>query len=161
MAKPVLVVPVVSTTFASYARLFGHLDKEALGWLLIDEAGQATPQNAVGALWRTQHAVVVGDPLQLEPVTTLPFRVEQAIRNELGATWAAASGSTQGNVKFAYCIWPTTESSYTGRSSGAPRSSGEDVAFPRSRRRNVTSSPHPTRPPAPHEHHTKTGSDSE
>jgi hypothetical protein len=91
------VVPVVSTTFASYARLFGHLGKESLGWLLIDEAGQATPQNAVGALWRTKRAVVVGDPLQLEPITTLPFRAEQAIRNDFGVDeqWSASSTSVQ------------------------------------------------------------------
>ena len=91
------VVPVVSTTFASYARLFGHLGREALGWLLIDEAGQATPQNAAGALWRTQRAVVVGDPLQLEPVTMLPFRAEQAIRRELGVDeqWLASRTSVQ------------------------------------------------------------------
>ena len=88
------VVPVVSTTFASYARLFGHLGKEALGWLLIDEAGQATPQNAVGALWRTKRAVVVGDPLQLEPITTLPFPAEQAIRNELGVDEQWTTGRT-------------------------------------------------------------------
>ncbi|MEH1125782.1 AAA domain-containing protein [Micromonospora sp. CPCC 206061] len=91
------VVPVVSTTFASYARLFGHLGKESLGWLLIDEAGQATPQNAVGALWRTKRAVVVGDPLQLEPITALPFRAEQAIRNDFGVDeqWLASRTSVQ------------------------------------------------------------------
>jgi hypothetical protein len=91
------VVPVVSTTFASYSRLFGNLAREALGWLLIDEAGQATPQNAVGALWRTRRAVVVGDPLQLEPITVLPFRAEQAIRLEYGVDeqWLTSHTSVQ------------------------------------------------------------------
>ncbi|MTD55533.1 damage-inducible protein [Amycolatopsis sp. RM579] len=91
------VVPVVSTTFASYARLFGHLGREALGWLLIDEAGQATPQNAAGALWRTRRAVVVGDPLQLEPITVLPFRAEQAIRREFDVDeqWLTSHTSVQ------------------------------------------------------------------
>jgi hypothetical protein len=91
------VVPVVSTTFASFARLFSHLGRETLGWLLIDEAGQATPQNAVGALWRSKRAVIVGDPLQLEPVTTLPFRAEQAIRRDHGVDeqWLSSRTSVQ------------------------------------------------------------------
>ncbi|PWV74484.1 DEAD/DEAH box helicase [Nocardia neocaledoniensis] len=91
------VVPVVSTTFASYGRLFSHLGREALGWLLIDEAGQATPQSAVGALWRTKRAVVVGDPLQLEPITSLPFSAEQGIRHELGVDeqWSPSRTSVQ------------------------------------------------------------------
>ena len=91
------MVPVVSTTFASFARLFSHLRQEALGWLLIDEAGQATPQNAVGALWRSKRAVVVGDPLQLEPITTLPFRAEQAIRGDhhVDEQWLSSRTSVQ------------------------------------------------------------------
>jgi hypothetical protein len=92
-----LVVPVVSTTFASVPRLFGRLGAEALGWLLVDEAGQATPQNAVGALWRCQRAVVVGDPLQLEPITTIPFEVEQALRAhyDVGEEWLTGRESVQ------------------------------------------------------------------
>ncbi len=91
------VVPVVSTTFASFARLFSHLGREDLGWLLIDESGQASPQVAVGALWRTRRAVIVGDPLQLEPVSTLPFRVEQMLRRDHGVDeqWLPARTSVQ------------------------------------------------------------------
>ncbi len=92
-----LLVPVVSTTFASVPRLFGPLGPEALGWLLVDEAGQATPQNAVGALWRCRRAAIVGDPLQLEPITTIPFPLEQAIRAHygVGEEWLTGRGSVQ------------------------------------------------------------------
>jgi len=74
-----------------------QLEAEALGWLLVDEAGQATPQNAVGALWRCRRAVVVGDPLQLEPITTIPFKVEQAIRMHCGVDeeWLTGRESAQ------------------------------------------------------------------
>jgi AAA domain len=92
-----LVVPVVSTTFASVSRLFGPLGSESLGWLAVDEAGQATAQNAVGALWRCKRAVIVGDPLQLEPITTIPFEAEQAIRKHygVGEEWLTGRGSVQ------------------------------------------------------------------
>jgi superfamily I DNA and/or RNA helicase len=91
------VIPVVSTTFASFDRLFSHLGRESLGWLLIDEAGQAAPQVAAGAIWRAKRSVVVGDPLQLEPVITIPFTVQQALRRyyQVDETWLPGSTSVQ------------------------------------------------------------------
>ena len=67
-----MMIPVVSSTFASIARQFKNLGAQSLGWLLIDEAGQAIPQAAIGALWRCKKAVVVGDPRQIEPIMTIP-----------------------------------------------------------------------------------------
>ncbi|MDO9353605.1 MAG: AAA domain-containing protein, partial [Solirubrobacteraceae bacterium] len=75
-----LLVPVISTTFASLPTMLSGLGQEDLGWLLIDEAGQAQPQQAAGAIWRCQRAVVVGDPHQIEPVSGLPTSLAEAIR---------------------------------------------------------------------------------
>ncbi|MBI5165072.1 MAG: ATP-binding protein [Magnetospirillum sp.] len=92
-----LVVPVVSTTFASFPRLFAGMGRESLGWLLVDEAGQATPQAAVGALWRSRRAVVIGDPLQIEPVVPLPGSVIEALRRRFGVAplWHPVEHSAQ------------------------------------------------------------------
>lgn len=93
-----LVVPVVSTTFASVTRMLGYLPPKSLGWLLVDEAGQAVPQAAVGALMRTRRAVVVGDPLQIEPVTSLPTELAETICRDFGVDqdrWNAPRVSVQ------------------------------------------------------------------
>ncbi|HEY3456280.1 MAG TPA: AAA domain-containing protein [Bryobacteraceae bacterium] len=91
------VIPVVSTTFASFDRLFSHCGRESIGWLLIDEAGQATPQSTAGALWRARRAVIVGDPRQLQPIVPLPFTAQQALRAHFGVeeTWLPSKHSAQ------------------------------------------------------------------
>lgn len=95
-----MFIPVVSSTFASVARQFSSFDSNEIGWLFIDEAGQASPQQAVGALLRAKRVVVVGDPLQIEPVFTIPpefvegFAQEQFEGDEW-MTWSPTLTSVQ------------------------------------------------------------------
>lgn len=79
-----LLVPVISTTFASAENMFKYMSKEnQLGTLIIDEAGQAEPQMALGMMHRSRHTIVVGDPKQVEPVVLSDMDIiKQAIEND-------------------------------------------------------------------------------
>lgn len=66
-----LLVPVLSSTFASLGKFLSDAKQAGvIGTLIVDEAGQAQPQMAVGALYRSRKAMIVGDPKQVEPVVT-------------------------------------------------------------------------------------------
>ncbi len=93
-----LLTPVISTTFASVGRMLSSLPQNSIGWLLIDEAGQATPQAAVGAIYRAKRVLSVGDPLQIEPVVTLPTSLVETISRYMRVDpyqWAAPDASVQ------------------------------------------------------------------
>lgn len=77
-----LLIPVLSTTFASVSRAFKDFEENELGIVIIDEAGQATPFSAMGLLYRANRCIIVGDPLQVEPVMTVTSTLIRAIANK-------------------------------------------------------------------------------
>ena len=118
-----LVVPLISTTFASVNRMLGKLPPESLGWLFVDEAGQALPQSAVGALLRTRRAVIVGDPVQIEPVVVLPDTLTHAICRRFGVEpnhYAAPSASAQTLADSASSYTSEFQTHVGSRSVGVP-----------------------------------------
>lgn len=64
--------------------MLGKLAPESHGWQLVDEADQARPRMAVGAQMRTRRAVIVGDPMQTEPVVTLSAALTRMICRRFG-----------------------------------------------------------------------------
>lgn len=92
-----LFVPVISTTFASAGRFFKNVNRpNALGTIVVDEAGQATPQMALRLLSRASRAIIVGDPNQIDPVVTdeLSF-LESTLDEKIGKVYSDKTISVQ------------------------------------------------------------------
>lgn len=105
-----LLSPVVSTAFASVGRMLKAMPRESIGWLLIDEAGQAPPQAAIGAIYRAKRVMSVGDPLQIEPVVTLSPSIVEGISKYMGVDpdqWTAPNASVQTLSDNANCYGTT------------------------------------------------------
>jgi len=92
-----LLTPVLSTTFASAGTMLGDIKRPGeIGFLIIDEAGQAQPQMALGSFYRCRRAIVVGDPKQVEPVVTEEMDlIKRIIKNDFNAPYQSKSHSVQ------------------------------------------------------------------
>ena len=93
-----LLTPVLSTTFASAGNMLSSIQRPGeIGCLIIDEAGQAAPQMALGTLFRCRRAIVVGDPKQVEPVVTDELDlIKQVIQNDDTVYYQSKTHSVQG-----------------------------------------------------------------
>lgn len=63
-----LLFPVITSTLHSVRNLLPYPDSGCIDQLIVDEAGMIPLHQLFPALVRCQKALVVGDPLQLEPV---------------------------------------------------------------------------------------------
>ena len=81
-----LIFPVISSTFASFGLMYRGMEKDFIGYLFVDEAGQASPQQAAGALWRSKRAIIVGDPIQIEPVVSIDETILHDIRRNFNVS---------------------------------------------------------------------------
>jgi superfamily I DNA and/or RNA helicase len=90
-------IPVVSVTLASFQSQFFNMGKGSVGWVLIDEAGQATPPSVCGAIWRAKRCVVIGDTLQIPPVVTVPRGLGRMLQDAygVGEEWSPLLYSAQ------------------------------------------------------------------
>ncbi|MBC8537638.1 hypothetical protein H8693_01675 [Christensenellaceae bacterium NSJ-63] len=93
-----LLTPVLSTTFASAGNMLSSIRRPGeIGCLIIDEAGQAAPQMALGSLYRCRRAIVVGDPKQVEPVVTDELDlIKRVIQNDYTVYYQSKTHSVQG-----------------------------------------------------------------
>lgn len=91
------LVPVISTTFAASAYRFLNFATGSIPWVVVDEASQATPQSAFLLMQKAKRFIVLGDPMQLQPVVTLPYAISELLcgKNEFLRKWSPHLKSLQ------------------------------------------------------------------
>lgn len=104
-----MVIPVISTTFSSVHTMCKNLGEKTIGYLFVDEAGQALPQSSVGAIFRSKQVMVVGDPAQIKPVLTLDSAILRMLGKHYGVSkeYLSDEASTQTLVddisRYGFC----------------------------------------------------------
>lgn len=81
-----LIFPVFASTLQSVRNLFPYPDTGLIDCTLVDEAGMIPLHQVFPALVRSKKAVLVGDPMQLEPIMPLSqSMVKQYYERSFGA----------------------------------------------------------------------------
>jgi len=65
-----LIFPVITCTLLSVSNMLPHIE-ECVDCAIIDEAGMIPQHQTFPLLVRSRKAIIVGDPLQIEPIITL------------------------------------------------------------------------------------------
>lgn len=84
LASLFFIVPVLSLDLEEFRQGFSRLRREAVGWLLLDEAGRMPARAALGAIWRARRIVSFGDATTSAPREEMPQAIDMALRRQLG-----------------------------------------------------------------------------
>ncbi|WP_265278355.1 AAA domain-containing protein [Nostoc sp. KVJ3] len=77
-----LLFPVFLCTLHSIRNLLPYPDSGCIDQVIVDEAGQIPPHQVFPVLVRCNRALIVGDPLQLEPVVNLSDQKKDEYRSK-------------------------------------------------------------------------------
>lgn len=117
-----LLFPVFLCTLHSIRNLLPYPDSGCIDQVIVDEAGQIPPHQVFPVLVRCNRALIVGDPLQLEPVVNLSDQKKEEYRSK--------SFLEQGLTDADYDRYSPTASTAYHRAAGAsgqPRDIGQGI----------------------------------
>jgi hypothetical protein len=95
-----MIVPAVSTTLASVEKMLPGVPSGSIPYLIVEEAGQASPQSVLGALLRSKKALFIGDQRQLEPITNVPDPLNRYLQDTLSVTPLASAQSIADEISM-------------------------------------------------------------
>jgi len=92
-----LCFPVATTTLHSFSEQLFQPLSGLIDTLFVDEAGQIMPHYLCAPLFRSQKAIIVGDPEQLEPVRTFTLNLieESNVREDIHESICILQNSAQ------------------------------------------------------------------
>ncbi|WP_341532295.1 AAA domain-containing protein (plasmid) [Nostoc sp. UHCC 0302] len=117
-----LLFPVFLCTLHSIRSLLPYPDSGCIDQVIVDEAGQIPPHQVFPVLVRCNRALIVGDPLQLEPVFNLSDQKKEEYRSK--------SFLEQGLTDVDYDRYsPTATTAYhrAAGASGQPQDIGQGI----------------------------------